>query len=133
VHVHLGYASFAQYIERLFRYKPRTTQEKLRVAEALEMLPRLARALETGGLSWCAARELTRVAVAETETAWLDTARGKTLRELEVLVASRAPGDAPHAPATELPRSRVLRFEVAPDTFASVPRGNATPATLGRR
>jgi hypothetical protein len=27
VHVHLGYASFAQYIERLFGYKPRTTQE----------------------------------------------------------------------------------------------------------
>lgn len=118
-HVHLVYASFAQYIERLFGYKPRTTQEKLRVAEALEALPRLARALEAGVLSWCAARELTRVAVAQTEAAWLDVARGKTLRELETLVASKAPGDAPDAPATELPRSRVLRFAVAPDTFAT--------------
>jgi hypothetical protein len=118
-HVHLGFASFAQYIERIFGYRPRTTQEKLRVAEALEALPRLGRALETGALSWCAARELTRVAVAETEPAWLDAARGKTLRELEVLVASKAPGDEPDAPATELPRPRVLRFEVAPDTFAT--------------
>jgi 5-methylcytosine-specific restriction endonuclease McrA len=118
-HVHLGYGSFAQYIERLFGYKPRTTQEKLRVAEALETLPRLARALEAGALSWCAARELTRVAVPETEPSWLDAARGKTLRELETLVASKAPGDAPDAPAPEPPRSRVLRFEVAADTFAT--------------
>ncbi len=41
-------------MERLFGYKPRTTQEKLRVAEALEGLPHLAQALEAGALSWCA-------------------------------------------------------------------------------
>jgi hypothetical protein len=120
-HVHLGYGSFAQYIDSLFGYKPRTTQEKLRVAEALEALPRLARALEVGALGWCAARELTRVAVAETESAWLDAARGKTLRELEALVASKDLGDAPDAPAPE-PRpttQRVLRFEVSTDTFAT--------------
>src|SRR5215213_7192856 len=63
-HVHLGYGSFGEYVERLFGYKPRSTQEKLRVAEALEQLPAVARALETGALSWSAARELTRVAVA---------------------------------------------------------------------
>lgn len=118
-HVHLGYGSFVQYIERLFGYKPRTTQEKLRVAEALEALPGLARALESGALSWCATREVTRVAVPDTEAAWLDVARGKTLRELEARVASKAPGDAPDTPAGERPRSRVLRFEVAPDTFAT--------------
>jgi len=94
-HVHLGFGSFLEYTERLFGYKPRTTQEKLRVAESLETLPRLARALETGALSWCAVRELTRVAVADTETAWLDAARGKTLRELETLVASKAPETSP--------------------------------------
>jgi hypothetical protein len=118
-HVHLGYGSFAQYVERLFGYKPRTTQEKLRVAEALETLPRLARALEAGALSWCAARELTRVAVPETESTWLDITRGKTLRELERLVANKARGDAPDTPAREQPRSRVLHFEVAADTFAT--------------
>jgi hypothetical protein len=118
-HAHLGYGSFAEYIERLFGYKPRTTQEKLRVAEALETLPRVEQALEAGALSWSAARELTRVAASETEQAWLDTARGKTLRELELLVATKAPGDAPDQPARDLPRSRVLRFEVAADTFAT--------------
>jgi 5-methylcytosine-specific restriction endonuclease McrA len=118
-HVHVGYASFSEYVGRLFGYSARTTQEKLRVAEALETLPQVARALEAGALSWCAARELSRVAVADTEQAWLDIAGGKTVRELEALVASRAPGDAPDAPATDRPRPRVMRFEVAADTFAT--------------
>jgi HNH endonuclease len=117
-HVHLGHASFSQYIERIFGYSPRSTQEKLRVAEVLEQLPRLARSLETGALSWCAARELTRVAVAATEQAWLDAAQGKTTREIEALVAGKNPGDEPQAPRSEQPRSRVLRFEVAPETVA---------------
>ncbi len=76
-HVHLGYGSFGEYVERLFGYKPRSTQEKLRVAEALEQLPAIAQTLETGALNWSAVRELTRVAVAETERDWLDVARGK--------------------------------------------------------
>jgi hypothetical protein len=36
-----------------------------------------------------------------------------------VLVASKAPGDEPDSPPAELPHPRVLRFEVAPDTFAT--------------
>jgi hypothetical protein len=59
------------------------------------------------------------VALPETEAAWLDATRGKTLRELETLVASKAPGGTPDAPATGRPRPRVLRFEVAADTFAT--------------
>jgi hypothetical protein len=117
-HVHVGCGSFSEYIERLFGYKPRTIQEKLRVAEALEGLPLIARELESGALNWCAARELTRVATADTERAWLDAARGKTLRQLEERVANRSPGDGPTAPPRNLPRPRVLRFEVAPETFA---------------
>src|SRR6185295_17593603 len=42
-HLRLGYASFAEYVERLFGYSPRWTKEKLRVAEALEELPALSR------------------------------------------------------------------------------------------
>src|SRR3954463_16193900 len=61
-HVHLGFGTFCEYAERLFGHKPRSTQERLRVAEALEQLPEMARALERGALHWCAVRELTRVA-----------------------------------------------------------------------
>jgi hypothetical protein len=62
-HVHLGFGSFVEYIERLFGYAPRSTQDRLRVAEALEHLPATRLVLERGDLSWSAARELTRVAV----------------------------------------------------------------------
>src|SRR5688500_16567286 len=38
-HVYFGYASFGEYVERLFGLRRRTTEEKLRVAGALEALP----------------------------------------------------------------------------------------------
>jgi hypothetical protein len=77
-HVHQGYGTFGEYVERLFGYKPRSTQEKLRVAEALEELPVIAEALETGALNWSAVRELTRVAVAETGAS---VGRGRTRQD----------------------------------------------------
>ena len=117
-HVHLGFGSFGEYIERLFGYTRRTIQEKLRVAEALEELPSLAHALDTGELGWSAARELTRVAVADTEQQWLELANGKTLRQLEELVAGKRPGDEPSAAGLSPPTRHVLRFEVEPETFA---------------
>src|SRR6188768_2281129 len=98
-HMHLGFGSFGEYVERMFGYARRSTQEKLRVAEALEQLPAIAEALETGSLNWSCARELTRVAVAETEREWLEAARGKTVHQLETLVAGKAPGDTPSLPS----------------------------------
>ncbi|MDF3071616.1 MAG: hypothetical protein K0R38_7217 [Polyangiaceae bacterium] len=50
VHRHFGYGSFTEYVERLLGYAPRVTHDKLRVAEALEGLPKLARELEEGTL-----------------------------------------------------------------------------------
>jgi len=117
-HVHLGFASFSEYVERSFGYKPRSTQEKLRVAEALEELPVLTRALEQGTIHWSAVRELTRVAVPENERAWFGVAHGKTLRQLEEMVAGKTPGDDPSSPPRLSERRHVLRFEVTPDTFA---------------
>jgi hypothetical protein len=117
-HVHLGFGSFAEYIERSFGYKPRSTQEKLRVAAALEGLPLLSRALAEAALHWSSVRELTRVAVAATEREWLELARGKTLRQVEELVAGRHLGADPAGPRDPAAERHVLSFEVAPETFA---------------
>jgi hypothetical protein len=73
-HVRLGYGSFNEYAERLFGYGSRLTQEKLRVAEALEALPETARELQSGHVSFSAVRELTRVATPSTEREWLEAA-----------------------------------------------------------
>ena len=118
VHRRLGYASFAEYVERLFGYGARTTTEKLRVAESLEQLPLLTRALQQGELTWSAVRELTRVVVSATEEVWFDSAKGKSCREIEGLVGGLALGDLPSD--TKDPRlvRHVLRFEVSAETLA---------------
>jgi hypothetical protein len=120
VHVFAGFGSFVEYVGHLFGYGPRFTHDKLRVAQALESLPQLAAALEAGGLHWSGVRELTRVASADTEAAWLEVARGKSARQLEALVAGASPGDAPGAERSAAARRHVLRFEVTAETFATV-------------
>ena len=119
VHLHLGFASFAEYIERFFGYGPRWTEERLRVAESLENLPDLQNALRDGSVPWSTARELTRVATPQSEHAWLQASRGRTLRQVEQLVAGHKPGDEPtDAPDPSL-RRHVLRMEVTAETFAT--------------
>jgi hypothetical protein len=119
VHLRLGYASFAEYIERLFGYRPRWTEERVRVAEALEHLPELAQALRDGAISWSVARELTRVASLENETDWLRAATGRTCRDVEELVAGRKLGGGPRDAADPALRRHVLHMEVSAETFAT--------------
>jgi hypothetical protein len=119
VHARLGYGSFQEYTQRLFGYGPRTTQEKLRVGEALERLPETARELEVGNVSFSAVRELTRVATADTEHEWLSAARSRTVREIEQLVSGHRPGSRP----TDEPESgavrHVIRLEVSGEALAT--------------
>jgi 5-methylcytosine-specific restriction endonuclease McrA len=119
VHLHLGFATFAEYIERLFGYGPRWIEERLRVAAALETLPHLQHALRDGSVPWSTARELTRVATPQREHAWLEASRGRTLRQVEQLVAGHKPGDQPGDPADPSLRRHVLRMEVTAETFAT--------------
>src|SRR5258708_35046230 len=119
VHLHLGFASFAEYIERLFGYSPRWTEEHLRVAESLETLPNLQNALRDGSIPWSTARELTRVATPQSEHAWLQVSRGRTLRQVEQLVAGHKPGDEPTDAPDPALRRHVLRVEGTAETFAT--------------
>jgi hypothetical protein len=94
----VGCATILEYLERELGYTPRQGRERLRIARALRDLPELEASLASGELKHTAIRELTRVVMPETERAWLDRARGKTIRELEELVAGRSPGDLPDDP-----------------------------------
>ncbi|HEX5101629.1 MAG TPA: hypothetical protein VFV94_19090 [Polyangiaceae bacterium] len=119
VHVRFGYGSFNEYTERLFGYGPRLTQDKLRVAEALEELPETARELQTGAISFSHARELTRVATPSTETEWLETARGRTVREVEQLVSGHRPGSLPDDVPDSRLKKHVVRLELSGEVFAT--------------
>jgi hypothetical protein len=117
-HVMLGYGSFVEYVERLFGYAPRCTHDRVRVAEALELLPGLSCALREGELCWSVVRELTRVATPETEAEWIAIAEGRTVREVEELVAGHHHGDRPSDLRDEQARRHALRFDVSAETYA---------------
>src|SRR6266511_3756139 len=112
-HLHLGFGSFGEYIERVLGYSRRSIDERLRVAEALERLPSLGQALRDGRMNWSVVRELTRVATPENEDAWLEVARGRTVQQIEELVAGHRPGDRPDDVYDSAMRRHVLRFEVS--------------------
>ena len=117
IHEALGHASFEAYVEWLFGFSRRKSREHLRVALALEELPLLAAALRTGALSWSAARELSRVAVEETEAKWIDAAAGKTMRGVERMVARHRKGAGPFDPPTAEAPKRIT-LEVSAPTWA---------------
>jgi len=118
VHLHLGMATYLEYLERVLGYPPRLAAERLRVAESLAHLPALAAALAAGTLSWSALRELTRVALPASEAAWLAAATGRTVRDVEALVAGKRPGDLPDDPVEPARVRRVLRLELSAATYA---------------
>ncbi|HET9624578.1 MAG TPA: HNH endonuclease signature motif containing protein [Kofleriaceae bacterium] len=114
----LGMVSALDYLERVLGYAPRTAQERLRVARSLGELPVLTDALASGELAFSAIRELTRVAVASTEAAWCEAAKGKNLRQIEELVSDHKPGDRPEDPKDPEARVHVVRVEISAETFA---------------
>src|SRR5580765_4420822 len=61
-------------------------RERVRVAHALDTLPRLARALAHGELSYAKIRALTRVATPETEERLLAVGRAGTAEHVERIV-----------------------------------------------
>jgi hypothetical protein len=87
-HFALGFSSLAAYaLERCDR-SGRWVEGARCLARRLEALPELRRAVAVGTLSWSQAELVARVARAENEAHWLETARSHTVRELRVLVRS---------------------------------------------
>jgi len=118
VHIERGYGTFLEYAERVLGYRPRTALDRMRVATELEGLPATRAALEQAQVTYSAVREITRVATAETEAAWIEAAAGKTMREIEQLVTGRGKGDLPTDPSKPAITARVLRLELAPEDYA---------------
>ncbi len=112
-----GFGSMLEYMERAMGYKPHTAAERLRVARAIAELPLVMDALEQGELAHSAVRELSRVAVPETETAWLEAAHGKSLREIEAMVSGHKPGDLPTDETEPRLHRKTITIEISPETY----------------
>ena len=112
-----GFGSLVEYMERAMGYAPHTATERLRVARAIAELPLIEDALERGDLAHSAVRELSRVAVPDTEEAWLEATLGKNLRQIEAMVSGHRPGDLP----TDEPEPRLHRktitIDLSPESY----------------
>jgi hypothetical protein len=118
VHRYFGYGSLLEYVMRTLGLDAKIARERLRVADALGDLPLMTAALRSGALAWCAARELTRVAVRDTEQEWLEAARDRTVRQIEQLISGALPGDRPGDERREEAMRHTLRFEITGATMA---------------
>src|SRR5690606_32637197 len=91
--------------------------ERLRVAKVITELPLIAEALEQGELRHSAVRELSRVAVPETEDAWLEAVRGKCVREIEAMVSGHKAGDLPTDPTEPRLHRKTITIEISPEGY----------------
>jgi hypothetical protein len=113
-----GMASVIEYADRFLGLTAKATCERLRVARELEELPKISEALRDGSLAWTVVREVTRVARAGHDQAWLDKVKDLSAREVEDLVAMKEPGDAPDDPPRDTPRRHKVVIEMDADDYA---------------
>ncbi len=114
-----GAASVYELADKLLGWGGHTVTERLRVARALESLPRMAAAIGAGELAWSKARELTRIATPENEAGWIERARELSVRQLEHEMRGRRPGDGPDDPRDPSLSRETFRFELGAETAAT--------------
>lgn len=102
----LGYATEGQYARERLGMSRSSLRARRALALHLEALPLVAQALGAGQLGVEAALQLVRVATRESERAWVERARQRTIKHLReevgaALVAVRLSGDAHCPPPAE--------------------------------
>src|SRR5438876_2385143 len=81
-----GFRSCAAWLSWRVGLDPGAARERVRVARALGVLPRLAEALARGEISYAKVRAVTRVATPDTEERLLAVARAGTAEHVERIV-----------------------------------------------
>jgi hypothetical protein len=108
-------------------------REKVRVAHALEKLPKISAAMERGNLSYSKVREITRVATGATEDYFLQIAEHGTAQHVEKLVrAYRRCQDAEEL-SREARQQEERRVYVSHDHNGSLVLHCVLPADVGAR
>lgn len=83
LHVTHGCSSVVQYGVRALGLPAQKASELVRASRALEKLPALRAAFQTGRLGWAKIREVTRVACPDTEEEWLEFCLMHTADEVQ--------------------------------------------------
>jgi hypothetical protein len=120
----LGFARLPDYAAERLGMHARSLQEDARVVTALEVLPQVRAALDSGALRWTHARLLAGVATPASEVEWLQLALVSTTRRLAELVKAARHGGPARAdePESRFAPSEVgasIRKDADPDACAS--------------
>jgi len=110
-----GFASCAHWLSWRTGIDLGAAREKVRVARALERLPRIREQLRTGVLSYAKARALTRVATPENEDALLHFALHSTAAHVERLVRAWRRVDRAEEAEQERARHASRHLTLMPD------------------
>ncbi|MEN8008407.1 MAG: HNH endonuclease [Candidatus Krumholzibacteriota bacterium] len=102
----LGYSSMYQYASEELGFSTTRTGDFKRLAEKLEILPRVKEKVRSGELGYTKAREIVKVADPDNEKDWLKIAGRQTRRELEETVR--------HAKKTARRKSDPAQSELMP-------------------
>jgi hypothetical protein len=78
LYLDLGFATINQYAMQELGFSKSRTGDFIRLARQLENLPAVREEMATGQLGYTKAREVVSVATPETETSWLEVAKGNT-------------------------------------------------------
>jgi hypothetical protein len=108
-------------------------REKVRVARALENLPKVSAAMESGALSYSKVREITRVASAETEDALLKIAEHGTASHVEKLVRTFRRSQEAEELTREQRQQEGRRVSIRHDDDGSMVMLCRLPAEVGAR
>ncbi|MGV8121610.1 MAG: hypothetical protein AB2L14_17765 [Candidatus Xenobiia bacterium LiM19] len=123
-----GCSNVFQYATRYLSLGEHTIAELLRTGKALAQLPLLSEVFEKGQISSSHVREISRVATKDTEEYWCDTARGKTVREVEKLVAFTPKGGLPGIKSTALKPVNSASVQSAHTMAPAIPVESAIPS-----
>ncbi|MHC9542052.1 MAG: HNH endonuclease [Vulcanimicrobiota bacterium] len=123
-----GCSNVFQYASRYLSLSEHTIAELLRTGKALAQLPLISEAFEKGQISSSHVREISRVATEETDQFWRDTARGKTVREVEKLVAFTPKGGLPGMNSTALKPVSSAAIQPAHSMTPAIPVESAIPS-----
>ncbi len=110
-----GCSNVFQYATRYLSLGEHTIAEMLRTGKALAKLPLLSDAYDKGQISSTHIREISRVAVPETEQFWFEAAKKSTTHQIEKMVAFTPRGGLPAINGVALqPANSIVNLAMSP-------------------
>jgi len=123
LHLKLGYASMFDYCTSGLGYSSSAAARRIRTARCMARYPEVLALLKANEVNLSTVSQVSRLLTAENKDALLQRMRGKSQREVDLIVAEYEP--------RSMPRERVTQIVVQVPLNAVLPRGAASAPKSG--